>query len=81
MSFDWMEPKLPPHLAEKHAAARVTAQTDEVVQRAALLRRLGRDKAYAVHRCLGNIDWGFELRGKSPLGRAQVRELVAKVYG
>ncbi len=80
MAFDWMHATLPEHLHARHVAAREAMHRDEIRARAALLRRLGYPADYAVHRCLGNLDWGFELRGEPPVDREAVHALVEAVY-
>ena len=75
MPFDWMNTAPPaPHRSSSEAYA------DEDRDRAGLFRRLGHDKAAAIHRCLGNIAWAFSESGQPPLSAAQVRKIVGEVY-
>jgi hypothetical protein len=80
MTFAWWEPMVPAMSAERGATARRAMHAAEVRGRAALLKRLGHDEAYAAHRCIGNIEWAFELRGTPPLSREEVKKLVAGVF-
>ena len=80
MPFDWMHAELPEDVPTKAAAARPRVQAEDVRARAGLLRRLGHPEDYALHRCLGNLAWAFELRGDASLSDAEVRVIVAEVY-
>jgi hypothetical protein len=51
----------------------------ELKERAALLMRLGYDKAETTARLRGNVRWDFELNEK-PAHLAKVEEVVDKVY-
>jgi hypothetical protein len=75
MPFDWMQTRDP---APRRSRAEATAA--EIRERAGLFRRLGHDKATAVHRCLGNIAWAFSESGQPALTAAQVRKIVSEVY-
>ncbi len=75
MAFDWMDV---PHPARPDAAADQLRRA--IKEQAALLRRLGYKRAYAVARARGNVDWSFECSGKSPLTKKEIDKLVASVY-
>jgi len=75
MPFDWMSTE-----AHTPRRSRADACADEIRARAGLFRRLGHDKATAIHRCLGNIAWAFSESGQPPLSAAQVRKIVNDVY-
>lgn len=79
MTFCWMDEgagSLPPVSAEKRAEAAEA----EVRERSALMRRLGRSKADALHRCLGNVAWAYSVSGTPALTPAQIRKIVNSVY-
>lgn len=80
MPFDWMDYPIPQHLLDRHAKAREQMHADEVSVRAGLFRRLGYGRDHALHRVLGNLEWGYELAGKNPLSKAEVRRIVGAVY-
>ena len=44
------------------------------------MRRLGRSKADALHRCLGNVAWAYSVSGTPALTPAQIRKIVNSVY-
>ena len=75
MPFDWMTTATP---APQRSCS--DAYADEIRDRAGLFRRLGHDKATAIHRCLGNIAWAFSGSGQPPISAAQVRKIVGEVY-
>jgi hypothetical protein len=77
MPFEWM--KTDEHGSDD-GSRRVEACAREVRERAALLQRLGYDKATVVHRCMGNLVWAFSSQGTPPLTPAAVRKLVGEVY-
>jgi len=52
----------------------------DVLEKAALLRRLGYSKTDAIHRCMGNIAWAFSVQGKPAITPARLRKLVGSVY-
>ena len=79
MTFCWMDEaagSLPPVSEEKRAE---TAEA-EVRERSALMRRLGRSKADALHRCLGNVAWAYSVSCTPALTPAQIRKIVNSVY-
>ena len=79
MTFCWMDEgvgSLPPVSDEKRAEAAEA----EVRERSALMRRLGRSKADALHRCLGNVAWAYSVSGTPALTPAQIRKIVNSVY-
>lgn len=80
MPFDWMHPEVPDAVRARSPGARRAMVEDDVKTRAGLLQRLGYDANYAVKRCTGNLSWGYELRGASPLGEEEIRSLVQQVY-
>lgn len=51
----------------------------ELVERAELLRRLGRSAKFTKMRLLGNISWEFDLHGR-PKHAADVERIVDEVY-
>lgn len=79
MSFCWID-----EAAESSPLAsdekRTEAAEAEVRERSALMRRLGRSKADAIHRCLGNIAWAYSVTGTPALTPAQIRKIVSSVY-
>ena len=60
MPFDWMEPKRNPDHTRTLAAKREAMYRAELVDRAALLHRLGHARASARARLLANVGWDFE---------------------
>lgn len=79
MSFCWMDEAA--GATEVDAGIkRADAATAEVRERSALMRRLGRSKADAVHRCLGNVAWAYSVSGTPALTPAQIRKIVNGVY-
>ncbi len=75
MPFDWMHTVL-----ANPTRSREEAFADEIRDRAGLFRRLGHERAHAIHRCLGNIAWAFSESGTPPVTAAQVRKIVGEVY-
>lgn len=80
MPFDWLEPHVPAAVRSADNARRRAGCERDLRDRAALLLRLGRDERTTLHRCLGNLAWGYELQGEAPLTADEVRALVADVY-
>ena len=80
MSFDWMESNVPSRVKDRGPQARRDAYTREIRERAALLRRLGHDHDYALHRCLSNLEWSFERSDQAPISADDVRAVVKAVY-
>lgn len=80
MPFDWLVPDVPASVRARGPERLKAQHTDEVRVRAALLRRLGYDEAFATWRCQRNLAWGYERAGEAPLTAAQVAEVVAEVY-
>lgn len=80
MPFDWMQTSRPAPSASSEEATRAMHEQD-VVTRSSLLRRLGHPQEYALHRCLGNLVWAYDVTGTPPLSVAEVRALVKNVYG
>lgn len=80
MPFDWMHAHVPAAVQERNARNRRAMHEDDVRIRSSLLRRLGYPQDYAVHRCLGNQQWAFELRGTPALEVGEVNTLVEAVY-
>ena len=79
MQFCWMNE--PNKEAEYEAErTRQDVMEEDVLQRAALLRRLGYSQAEATHRCMGNVAWAFSVQGKPAISAARLRKLVASVY-
>lgn len=78
--FDWMTAHVPPHVVARGTTARQRMHAEEIRGRASLLKRLGYPEAYALHRCLSNLEDAFALHGTSPLTHEEVRKLVADVY-
>jgi hypothetical protein len=66
MPFDWMEPKRNPAYTKTLAVKREAMYRGELVERAALLHRLGHAKASVRARLAANIGWDFE-EAPSPL--------------
>lgn len=79
MSFCWMDDG-PQAQEVAGGASREAAAEAEVRERSALMRRLGRSKAEAIHRCLGNVAWAYSVAGTPALTPAQIRKIVASVY-
>jgi len=80
MSFDWMESRVPEQVKNRGEQRRRDSCRREIRERASLLQRLGHDHAYALHRCLSNLEWSFEHAGESPLSTDEVRAVVKAVY-
>ena len=80
MPFSWMDDASDEPSTDR-AQARSDAYEEEVRERAGLLKRMGHDKATAIHRCLGNVAWAFTVQGVPPLTPAQIRKIVNGVYG
>ena len=80
MPFSWMDETSEPD-SGRDTEARSAACEKELRERASLLKRLGHDKATALHRCLGNVAWAFTIQGEPPLSPAQIRKIVNAVYG
>ena len=79
MPFAWMDETSEPD-SDRGSEARSAACEKELWERASLLKRLGHDKATALHRCLGNVAWAFTVQGQPPLSPAQIRKIVSAVY-
>lgn len=79
MSFCWID-EAPESSTPESDAKRAEAAIAEVRERSALMRRLGRSKADAVHRCLGNVAWAYSVTGTPALTPAQIRKIVNAVY-
>lgn len=80
MSFDWMHAHVPDFIVDRNRSHQRKMHEDEVRVRAALLRRLGHAQEQALHRCLGNEQWAFEMKGASPLTEQDIRAIVEGVY-
>ena len=80
MPFDWMEPKLNPAYTKTLAAKREAMYRGELVDRAALLHRLGHAKAAVRARLAANIGWDFEA-GASPIPGADLDAIVDREFG
>ena len=76
MPFDWYHPDVPA-LPERERAAAMYER--ELLDRAALLYRLGFSKAEARRRLEAGVAWDFELHGAPPHAR-RVRRIVDRVY-
>lgn len=81
MPFDWMHSRIPEGVQQRNRQHRIRMHRDEIRYRAGLFRRLGHPQDYAVHRCLGNVAWGFELGGHTPLEHDDIVSIVREVYG
>ena len=79
MSFCWMDEDAGSSQSEV-GTKRSEAAAAEVRERSALMRRLGRSKADALHRCLGNVAWAYSVSGTPALTPAQIRKIVNSVY-
>ena len=79
MQFCWMDE---PNDEAEHVAERTRQDVmeEDVLERAALLRRLGYKQSDATHRCMGNVAWAFSVQGKPAISAARLRKLVASVY-
>ena len=80
MPFSWMD-EASKERSTDGTKARSDAYEVELRERAGLLKRMGHDKATAIHRCLGNVAWAFTVQGVPPLSPAQIRKIVNGVYG
>jgi hypothetical protein len=78
MPFPWYHPDVPPELTARPERAQ-QMYILELKERAALLMRLGYDKAEAAARLRGNVRWDFELHDV-PKHLTRVEEVVEKVY-
>jgi hypothetical protein len=78
--FDWMDAEAPEATRDRGTEMRLATYAEEVRIRASLLKRLGYDQDYALHRCMGNIGWAYEMGGTPPLNRAEVKRLVGEIY-
>lgn len=79
MSFCWMD-EAAESSQPQSGTKRSEAAAADVRERSALMRRLGRSKADAVHRCLGNVAWAYSVSGTPALTPAQIRKIVNSVY-
>ena len=79
MPFCWMDEPNEEKLDDNGKTSALVAEED-VLDRAALLRRLGYSQSDAVHRCMGNIAWAFSVQGKPAITPARIRKIVASVY-
>ena len=79
MDFCWMDAPSEAHELDG-ARSRQDVAEEDVVERAALLRRLGYSQSDAIHRCMGNVAWAFSVQGKPAMSAARLRKLVAGVY-
>lgn len=80
MPFDWLHPNVPAAVRARDPENRRQQCESDIRTRAGLLQRLGRDQATALHRCLGNMSWGYELSGQPPLSEDEVRAVIQDVY-
>jgi len=60
MSFDWMQPKRNASYTKTLLAKREAMYRGELVERAALLHRLGHGKAAVRARLAANLGWDFD---------------------
>ena len=60
MSFDWMQPKRNASYTKTLSAKREAMYRGELVERAALLHRLGHGKATVRARLAANLGWDFD---------------------
>ena len=79
MSFCWMDEAAESSRPDS-GTKRTEAAAAEVRERSALMRRMGRTKADAIHRCLGNVAWAYSVTGTPALTPAQIRKIVNSVY-
>ena len=79
MSFCWMDEAAQTSQPDS-GTKRTEAAAAEVRERSALMRRMGRSKADAIHRCLGNVAWAYSVTGTPALTPAQIRKIVSSVY-
>ena len=79
MSFCWMDEAAQTSQPDS-GIKRTEAAAAEVRERSALMRRMGRSKADAIHRCLGNVAWAYSVTGTPALTPAQIRKIVNSVY-
>ena len=79
MPFCWMDEPNEEKLDDNGKTSALIAEED-VLERAALLRRLGYSQSDAVHRCMGNMAWAFSVQGKPAITPARIRKIVAGVY-
>ena len=77
--FDWMESSVPASRALREKKTSLSVVEHEMVERAALLQRLGYSLAEAQMRVRGNLLWDFELHGRPPIA-ARSDQIVARVY-
>lgn len=80
LPFDWMEARIPDGILDRNADRRFAMHEEDVRVRASLLHRLGRPRDYALHRCLGNQEWAFDLYGECPLSKDEIRTLVRAAF-
>ena len=75
--FEWHRVRRPP----PDAARRTQMYKKEIEERAALLRRLGYDRARARTRLLANIEWDFEIgAGPKLLQPADVDAILEQIW-
>ena len=79
MPFCWMD-ESNEQKAEDNDQMSTSVAEEDVLDRAALLRRLGYSQSDAVHRCMGNIAWAFSVQGKPAITPARIRKIVSSVY-
>jgi len=80
LPFDWMGYRVPDPILDRNADRRFSMHEDDVRVRASLLGRLGFPRDFALHRCLGNQEWAFELHGECPLSKDETRTLVRAAF-
>ena len=80
MPFDWMQPKRNPAYAKTLAAKREAMYRGELVERAALLHRLGHGKVAVRARLAANLGWDFDGAAGAIAG-GELDAIIDREYG
>lgn len=80
MPFDWMQPKRNASYSKTLPAKREAMYRGELVERAALLHRLGHGKAAVRARLAANIGWDFE-GAPNAIAGGELDAIVEREFG
>lgn len=81
MEFDWMDYTLPEEIKTRNAEHLKRSHLEEIKDRASMLKRLGYDHEYVLHRIVGNQNWGVEMNGAKVLESDEIKKVVNLVFG
>jgi HD superfamily phosphodiesterase len=79
MTFDWMQPKRNASYTKTLLAKREAMYRGELVERAALLHRLGHGKAAVRARLAANLGWDFD--GAASAIAGELDAIVEREFG